>query len=145
VAPARPFELAQPVQDFGVGVLLADEEVGGDLGVQPLLGDLVEELLLELVDVADGLEDHVQLGHRRFPGNGRHQVFESLKLDGRRRRRLFFDPGPGLNSAEGIRRRRRRRRRRGRRRRLASRRTLHSDDHLGVVFLSKSFETNCFS
>lgn len=76
--------LAKPVQNLCVGVLLADQEVSGDLGVQPLLGDLIQKLILELVDVTDGLKDHVQLGDGRLAGNGRHQVLQPLKLDSRR-------------------------------------------------------------
>ena len=107
--PASPL-LAKAVENFCVGVLLPDEEVGGDLRVQPLLGNLVQQLVLELVNVTDGLQDHVQLGDGRFPGNGRHQVLEPLKLDGRRRRRrrrwrrIFVDSGSGLDSSERIRR-----------------------------------------
>ena len=56
--PASPL-LAKTVENLGVGVLLPDQEVGGDLWVQPLLGDLVQKLILELVNVPNGLKDHV--------------------------------------------------------------------------------------
>lgn len=55
----RSPELVQPVQDFGVCVLLADQEVCCDLRVQPLLGNLIQKLILELIDVPDGLKDDV--------------------------------------------------------------------------------------
>ncbi len=96
----------QLLQDVGrlVRILLADDqELGGDLRVQSLLGDLVEELVLELVDVTDGLQDDVQLWDGGLPGNGGNEIFKPGELYGCCW--LLLDSGSGLNASERIRRR----------------------------------------
>ncbi len=100
---------------------------------------LVEELVLQLVDVPDGLQDDVQLGDALLLGDGGHETLEAAELY----LSLFAALGDGgaLDAAQGVggggrgghrgRRRCRRRRRR--------RRGLH--DHLGTV-MSRVFFDN---
>ena len=66
-------------EQLAVGVLLADEERGGCDG-DLVLRDVVDQLVLQAVDVADGLEDDVQLGDGRLLGDGGDEVLQAAEL-----------------------------------------------------------------
>ena len=66
-------------EQLAVGVLLADEERGGGDG-DLVLRDVVDQLVLQAVDVADGLEDDVQLGDGRLLGDGGDEVLQAAEL-----------------------------------------------------------------
>ena len=92
----------QRVQLGGVGVLLADEQSRG-LQADGVLVDPVHQLVLKLVDVPDGLEDHVQLGDARLLRDGRHEILEAVELDLGLLGGVLGD-GAGVHAAEGVRR-----------------------------------------